>query len=157
MKILVVYYSRTGATKKVAEMISEKLACDSEELIDLVNRKGIFGWIRAGFHAARKRPTELRPLAHDVSKYELVIVGTPVWAGNTTPAARTFIRQNRDRIKKVAFFCTMGGKSPGKTMQSLEEEAGKPPQNVLSLSEKVVMNQDIRIQIDDFVRGLMRK
>jgi len=48
MKILVVFYSRSGRTKKIAEAISDILKCDKEEIFDLKNRKGIPGFLSAG-------------------------------------------------------------------------------------------------------------
>jgi len=54
MRALVVYYSRTGHTKKVGDGIAKELQCDSEELIDTVNRSGPIGWLNSGRQAMRK-------------------------------------------------------------------------------------------------------
>jgi flavodoxin len=43
MKTLVVYYSRTGTTRKVAEAIAGILRCDIEEVVDTKKRSGILG------------------------------------------------------------------------------------------------------------------
>ncbi|MBC8495689.1 hypothetical protein H8D36_06050 [archaeon] len=126
MKTLVVYYSRTQNTKKIAEEIASKLKCSIEELIDLKSRKGIFGYIKGGHEALVKGHTELWDLRHDPSKYDLVIIGTPVWGGMVTPAVRTFIRDNKKKLGKVAFFCTMAGKSDQKTFAGMEKLSKKP-------------------------------
>ena len=47
MKVLVVYYSRTGNTRFVAETIAQSLEADIEEIKDRKNRMGIFGFLRA--------------------------------------------------------------------------------------------------------------
>ncbi len=47
MNALVVHYSRTGTTKKVAEKLAFLLKCVSEEIHDTTNRKGKLGWLRA--------------------------------------------------------------------------------------------------------------
>ncbi|MBE3088681.1 MAG: flavodoxin family protein, partial [Actinobacteria bacterium] len=43
--ILVVYYSRTGTTRKVAEYITKQLGADMEEIIDMKKRSGIWGFL----------------------------------------------------------------------------------------------------------------
>jgi flavodoxin len=47
-KILAVYCSRTGTTRKIANEISSKLDCDVEEIIDLKTRAGPIGYMAAG-------------------------------------------------------------------------------------------------------------
>ena len=57
MKPLVVFYSRTGTTKKVGEALADLLQCDSEELIDTKKRKGPLGFLRSGRDATRNKLT----------------------------------------------------------------------------------------------------
>jgi flavodoxin len=59
VKPLVVFYSRTGTTKKVAETISNILKCDVEEVFDTKNRAGVLGWLRSGRDAGSKKPTAI--------------------------------------------------------------------------------------------------
>jgi flavodoxin len=47
MKTLVVYYSRTGKTRFVAERVASELKADIEEVVDLKNRSGRFGFLKA--------------------------------------------------------------------------------------------------------------
>ncbi len=115
-KILVVYYSRTGNTKKVALNLAKKINADCEEIIDLKERNRIIiGWLVSGKDATMKKMTEIE-FKKDPSKYDLVIIGTPVWSWTVTPAIRTYLSENK--FKKVAFFCTNGGQF-GKTFESL--------------------------------------
>jgi len=48
MKILVVFYSRTGATRTVAQKIADLVKGDLEEIKDTRNRAGILGFLRSG-------------------------------------------------------------------------------------------------------------
>ena len=77
MKALVVFYSRTGATKQVAEALAESLNCDSEELIDTKKRGGPLGFLSAGKDAKAKKLTKLKDIKRDPALYDLVILGTP--------------------------------------------------------------------------------
>jgi menaquinone-dependent protoporphyrinogen IX oxidase len=40
----------------------------------------------------------------DSASYDLVVVGTPIWAGAVAPAIRTYLSQNKERLKRVASF-----------------------------------------------------
>ena len=57
MKSLVVYYSRTGNAKFVAQTIAEQLGSEIEEIKDLKSREGALGWISAGRDATQKAST----------------------------------------------------------------------------------------------------
>ncbi|MFH1248895.1 MAG: NAD(P)H-dependent oxidoreductase [archaeon] len=85
MKTLVVYYSRTGTTKKVASEIASILKCGIEEIIDLKNRSGPIGWINAGRDGMKKILSDISRIKKNPADYDLVIIGTPIWGGNVSP------------------------------------------------------------------------
>ena len=124
-KVLVVFYSRTGNTKKVAEDIARGLNADTEQLIDKKDRSGAGGYLLAGKDAAKEKLAEIDPIKNDPAKYDLVIMGTPIWAWNMTPAVRTYISNNRSSFKDVAFFTTAGGTKPDKIITKMETLSGK--------------------------------
>ena len=68
MKALVVYFSRTGGTKKVAEAISNILSCDIEEIVDTKDRTGLLGYIRSGRQAMKKKLTAIKNTEKEPSK-----------------------------------------------------------------------------------------
>ena len=117
MKTLVAYYSRSGRTRKVAETLARLLQADLEEIIDCKDRSGFLGYLTAGRDASLNRLTKLKSLTKDPSSYDLVVVGTPIWAWNVSPPVRTYLTENKDKIRKVAFYCTMGGSSEGKAFK----------------------------------------
>jgi flavodoxin len=123
-KILVVYYSRTGNTERVAKDIAARLNADSEKIIDKKNRSGLSGMFSAGKDAAGKKSADIGPIEKDPANYDLVIVGTPVWAGSMTPAVRSYLQQTKGKFKKAAFFITSGGTGPDKVVPGMEELAG---------------------------------
>lgn len=140
-KILVVYYSRTGNTCTIAKNISKILKADVDEIIDKKNRKGILGWIFGGRDAIIKKRTDIL-FKKDSSKYNTVIIGTPIWASTLTPAIRTYLESNS--IKKIAFFCTYGG-SPGKTFAEMEK-LSKKPVATLGIKTKEILLHDKEIK-----------
>lgn len=154
MKVLVVFYSRTGMTKKVAHAISKSLGSDLEELIDTKNRAGALGYLKSGQDATLKRLTKLQETKLDPAKYDLVIIGTPVWAATMSTPVRTYLHHNRDKLKKVAFFCTMGGSGDQKTLKHMENVSECQPLATLSLKTKQVAIDNFDQPLGEFLKKL---
>ena len=110
-KVLVVYYSLDGATEMIAQKIALTLEADVAEIkpIKDFNPKGFIKYLMGGYQVMRKQKPELITLKIDYNKYDLIFIGTPVWAGSFTPAIRTLIDSNLFTNKKVYFFFTHGG------------------------------------------------
>lgn len=112
MKSLVVYYTRTGNARFVAETIAAEIGADVEEVIDLKKRTGALAYLSGGSDARRGKETEIAPTKKVSSDYDLIIVGTPIWAGRPAPAITTYLKKNDLSDKKIAVFFTQGGKKP---------------------------------------------
>lgn len=112
MKSLVVYYTRTGNARFTAETIAAEIGADVEEVIDMKKRSGKLVYLTAGADARRGKETEIAPTKKSPADYDLIIVGTPVWAARPTPAVTTYLKKNNLSGKKVALFFTQGGKKP---------------------------------------------
>ncbi len=124
-KILVAYYSRTGNTERVARDIARLLGADIEKIIDKKKRTGILGYLFGGRDAMKKLPTEIGEIQKDPSEYDIVVLGTPVWSWNATPAITTYIARTMGHLKNAAFFITSGNTAPEKIVPYLEEISGK--------------------------------
>jgi flavodoxin len=114
-KVLVVYYSSSGNTRKVAQALAGKLNADLEEIrpvqrVDAdIKGKGSRNFGNMGrlvFAGKLKRTAALQENEHDPADYDLVVVGTPVYANTLPPEPRTYLTQHKGQFKSVAFFCT---------------------------------------------------
>ena len=123
-KILVAYYSRTENSKKVAVLLQKELDCDIEEIIAENSYAGIKGYIQAGKEGTKKIAAKIKPAVKNAQDYDLVIVGGPVWGWIISSPVRAYLEQNKDKIKSIAGYCTMGG-SEGKTFEEMELVCGK--------------------------------
>ncbi len=157
MKALVVYYSRTGTTKKIAEIIKAKLKCDIEGIITEANLSGLFGYIKCGYQAFAKKTPRIKKTAMDVKDFDTVIIGTPVWAGNMSSPIRTFLTQERERYKKVAFFCTHSSLGCGNTFDDMSKLCGQEPLASLDLRTTAVAKEDYAGAIEEFVYEIIEK
>ena len=147
MKTLIVFYSRSRTTKRIAQEVAKALNADIDEIIDKKPRKGILGFLIAGYDATMGKTTEIE-FEKDPSSYDLVVIGTPVWNGRVTPAIRTYLLQNRGKIRNAAFFCTCAGR-PGKCLEQMEEILGKRP-----ILRKILVRKRLEEGIKEFVEEL---
>lgn len=128
MKTLIVYYSLEGNTKYVAEKIAEQtgadLLCLEPEKVYPTGKVTKYLW--GGKGAVMGDTPELKPYTADLSEYEMIVFGTPVWASTFTPPLRTFIKKHKDELKskKIALFACSAGGSAEKCFANLQEELG---------------------------------
>lgn len=155
MKTLVVYYSRTGYTKKVAEGLTKLLDCDSEEIFDMIDRKGIIGYIRAGRDSIKKNSTKIKKIKHDPTEYDLVLVGGPIWGWNIAPALRAYLINNKNKIKKLGYFYTGGNYCP-KTIPIVEEVSGIKTIGTLELKMLDVKKDLHENKLKEFVKKIQK-
>jgi len=152
--ILVIFYSRTGNTKKVAQEIVNKLQCPIEEIFDTKDRSGVLGYISAGCDTTKKSLTELKPISHNPAEYDMIIVGTPVWGWGVSTPIRTYLKNNKNSIKNTSFFCTMGGSGGDRAFKQMEEICGKPAIATLALLTKEVTENNFEEKIISFTKQI---
>jgi flavodoxin len=120
MKSLIIYYSKTGNTKTVAELIKNQTNSDIEEITEKKSRTGILGYLKSGYEAMRKKTSEINNLTKDLKDYDLIYIGSPVWGWNLVPAIRSFLNDYKIDSKKLALFCTMGGSGNKKLFSQIK-------------------------------------
>ena len=125
MRNLIVYYSLEGTTKYVAEKIAEKLEADILELIPKksYHSKGILKFIFGGKSAIMAEKPALEDYNIDLSLYDRIILGSPVWASNFTPPIRSFILDNKSQLnnKKFACYLCQAGAGGEKALKKLAD------------------------------------
>lgn len=119
MKSIVIFYSRTGNTKYIAEQIAQKTDADLRPLIDIKKRKGVMGFLGAGYDAIRQKVTQIEEFDLNLNDYDLIFLGTPNWAVNIAPALRTFLTQYDLKKKKIVLFCTQGDMGAEKVFNNI--------------------------------------
>uniref|UniRef100_UPI003562675C flavodoxin n=1 Tax=Ilyobacter sp. TaxID=3100343 RepID=UPI003562675C len=122
-KTLIVYYSLQGNTKRVAEMISEKIKADILELKPKANYNFTSAVTLGLAHIKTKYVIKLEPLYIDLSKYSEIYIGTPVWWYTFAPPIRSFIENNNLKNKNIRLFSTNRGAN-GKTFDDLKDILG---------------------------------
>ena len=121
-KKLIVYFTYTNNTKKIAEKIKAKLNCDILEIKPVKPYDSDYDTVvrlEQNNETAKKTP-DIEKINVDLSKYDEIILGTPVWWYTIAPVIRTFLKQNDLSGKKIIPFATNGGWI-GRTFQEIKE------------------------------------
>ena len=150
MKALLVFYSRTGHTRTIAEELSKELQCDTDEIIDTVKRSGPGGYLTSGKQATKRELTKIEPAKKDPSQYDIVIIGTPVWALTMSTPVRTYLTENKGKLGKVAFFLTFSGFGAESTFHDLEDLCGKNATGTLAVNSTSIKEGTYRDGVKQF-------
>jgi len=151
---LVVYYSRTGTTRKVVEALSQVLNCDVEEIVEAKSRMGVLGYLRSVVEARQERPAAIAAAKYDPSSYDLVVVGTPIWAWSVSSPVRAYLMTMKARLPDVAFFCTLGGAGSARAFSQMQGITGKTPRALCAVTAKEVSSGRYRERVSAFAKAL---
>ncbi len=156
MKNLIVFYSRTGTTKKVSEELSKKTGWEILEIFDTKNRSGAKGYLTAGRDAMTKKLTEIKAIEKKLTDYNLIVVGTPVWAWTMSTPMRTFLENYKKDFKKLAFFCTMGSNGDKGAFADMGLVGGLNPVATLALLTKEVTKNNFSEKLEKFITNISK-
>lgn len=135
MKTAIVFYSMNGNVRMAAEKAAAGIGAD---LIELVPKKaypdkGMKKFMWGGAAVTFKAKPDLEPYSFSKDDYDMVILGSPVWAGTFAPPLRTFLDSNDLSGKKIAVIATSAGGNSDKCINNLKT-AAKADSLVASLS-----------------------
>ena len=124
MKILIVFYSLTGNTRKIAEAVASATSGEMMEIktVKEIPTTGFMKFWVGGKQVVQRELPELLPFEKNPNDFDFIFLGTPIWAANFVPAVRSFLKQAKLQNKKIALFCIHGGDDPGQAFVNLEEE-----------------------------------
>ena len=151
-KVGIYYYSLSGRTKEVCVELSRLLNCYIEGIVDLRERRGFLQFFRNGFEALFNKETQIAPLKSSVRDFDVVIVGTPIWAGKIPPAVRTFVNQNASDIRKYALVFTYGFELAKRAVSAFEKILGAPPAGIAGCTTREVDEENFSNELQNFIK-----
>ena len=154
MKTLVAYFSASGITASVAKEVASAANADLYEIKPGVRYTSAdLNWMdkksRSSVEMSNpaSRPEIVKDLP-DLSQYDTVIIGFPIWWYVAPTIINTFLESGDFSGKKIALFATSGGSGFGKTVQNLKPSIDASAQFV---SEKLLNGAtpaDIKAWVD---------
>ena len=144
MKICIIYHSETGNTRHVAQHIASAFDAYLIEVCDTASYSRLTRFLVWCKMARGEEKTTIEPSSPDVSGYDLVVFGSPVWAFKPTPAIHAAIDGVKGCIGKPAVaFSTHGGR-PGQTDETFKkwiEASGMIPVAVTNIHQNAIHNE----------------
>jgi DNA-binding transcriptional ArsR family regulator/flavodoxin len=119
LKACVIFYSYTGVTRGIAEGICTSSGCD---LIEVKTREEYSSFTAYTTGVLRSRKGACDPIVPeeiDVSQYDLLIIGSPVWAWKPAPAINAAVQALRNCEGKMAVTFVTCCDHPGEALPLL--------------------------------------
>lgn len=154
-KKLVAYFSASGITRKVAEMIAEAADCDIYEITPKVAYTKVdLNWMDKKSRSSvemndKKIRPELADNTIDISGYDEIILGFPIWWYVAPTIINTFLEAYDFAGKKIVLFATSGGSGFGNTVKELQPSAPNA-----QIVEGRLLNRASKTEIADWVNTL---
>jgi flavodoxin len=156
MKTLIVFHSRSGTTRRVAQTLATRLKADVDEIVPLLpHEDSPIGYAQCALEAVAALTPAIAPPTKDLSRYGLVVIGTPTWFWSLSSPVRTWLVQQHDALAttRIAFFCTMGGSGAPMVFSRMGVLAGRQAEATLALTQTQVQHGATHA-IDVFVKSL---
>jgi flavodoxin len=108
---LILYYSRTGTNKTIAEHVQAQIPqAPLVEITTSDDRSGILGFITCLWDQWFDKDAEIIVPDVNLGESDTIIFCTPIWMQNLSSPIRTFIKQSPLKGKTAYFFVTYGGR-----------------------------------------------
>ena len=154
-KRLVAYFSASGTTKKVAEMIADYAKADLFEIIlKIPYTKSDLDWMDKKSRSSvemdnKKFRPEVADRDIDINTYDEIILGFPIWWYIAPTIVNTFLEKYNFSGKKILLFATSGGSGFGNTVRELQTSA---PDSMIT--EGKIFNHAAKQQVAEWVETL---
>ncbi|MBO7476558.1 MAG: NAD(P)H-dependent oxidoreductase [Salinivirgaceae bacterium] len=124
-KALVIYYSQSNTTRTVAQEIQKQLNCDIAEIECVEPYTGDFGQTIQRWQKEQQEGTlpEVKPLAKNISDYDVIFLGYPIWGGSYAPPVASLLKTTDFGGKKLVPFCTFGSGGLNTSVTALQQNA----------------------------------
>ncbi len=157
---LVLYVTRDGHSRALALDLGLLLGAEVREIGDLVNRRGLFGWIKSGRQAAMRRATPIRDPGADLKAARTLVLVQPVWASAVCPPVRSWIRAHAKELagKRVAVLASDFG-APSSVIRAKFESEFRSEIGSLAACEAIPQKEGDslrRKRLEDFAAVLKR-
>ena len=123
MKKLFIYYSYTGNGEVVAQKMQEKgYDIRKVETLKKLPKTFFFAMMSGGFQAGLKKKAKLREFNFDISDYDEVVIGSPIWNGRFAPAINTVLANINFEGKELSFIFYAGSGEGKQALKRINKE-----------------------------------
>lgn len=156
MKRIIVYYSLSGNTEEAVMKIADKLECDIQKIdtVKAMPKSFAARIIVGGGQVAMNKIPELMPIEKDLSIYDEIFIGTPIWNSKGVPAINAFLKDEEVCQKVTGLIITSGGGDIDKCVEALEDRIPNVKYRVSLLDRKHKDYEQNDAKINAFIEGV---
>ncbi len=157
MKRLVVYYSLSGNTEEAAKKIAEELGADLLKLETVRKMPESFAAqiIVGGGQVVFNHIPRLKPMDKDVSAYDEIILGSPIWNSKGVPAVNAFLKDKEAASKVMSLFFLSAGGDTEKGLQAITKQLPNLRNSVSLLDRKSKGSEENGEKIASFTEKIL--
>ncbi|HEX3002376.1 MAG TPA: flavodoxin, partial [Methanoregula sp.] len=145
VRACVIYYSYSGITRRVAEGIRNASGCDLIEVRTKAAYTSFTAYTKGVVRSRKGACDVIDPDEIDVSGYDLLIIGTPVWAWKPSPAINAAVKALKGCEGKMGVVFTTCNNQPGEALPLLRkalEDRGVTVMAEIGLDQEDTKNPD---------------
>jgi len=125
-KVLVVVYSLTGTSRRLAALLCQQQDWEMAEIVEECPRSGLRGVVRSILDSALHRQPAIRYGGPVPRKFHAVVLVSPIWLRRLAGPMRSFVARRRDHLPPVAVISVMGGRAASRAAAEVSELIDKP-------------------------------
>ncbi len=141
MKKIFIYFSQTGNGDLVANTLPENIEKRRVIMKKKLPKRFFFMVLTGGFLAGINAKSRLVDFNNDVSEYEEIIIGSPIWNGKFSSPINTVLSKIDLNNKKLSFILYSGSGEAPKTINTINKKY--PNSNVIILKEPIKNKEEL--------------
>nr|WP_297355763.1 hypothetical protein [uncultured Caldimonas sp.] len=150
-ELLVVYYSRTGTARQVAQQLARMAQGHIGEVVDPVPRIGFWGDLRCVFDSLLRRTPRMRYSGPIPSRYRSVVLVAPVWMRHLAAPMRSFVLNGPQLPRRVGVVCVMAREGAFQAVQEVADATRSTPVATLVLQQQKVLDGSAGAEMERFL------
>lgn len=149
-KILVVVYSYTGTSRKVADLLCSQQAWPMAEIVETRPRAGALGGLRCLLDSAFRRHPPIRYDGPRTKNFDAVVLVSPIWGQRLAGPMRSFVGMRRNHLPNVAVISVMGGRGAPNAVAEISRLIGRAPILDAAFTMREVDNGSFATRLEAF-------
>ena len=143
MAKLFIYYTLSGNGDIVSDYLKEKgVDIRKIETNYKLSKHMFFAMMKGGFHALIVKKAKLINYNNDISNYDEIIIGSPIWNSRLTPPINTVLKDTDLKDKKLTFIFYSGGGASKKASKKVNKLYNNP--TIINLKQPKKYNEELK-------------
>lgn len=153
---VIVYYSRTGTTRQVAEALAAQTGWPLAEIQDVQSRAGLIGDLRCVVDNLFRRRPAYRYNGPPLANCRSAVVLAPVWIGHLAAPMRSFLHDQMPFSARLAAVCVMAARGGFDAAAEIALTCDKPPRPTLVLLQRDIASGEAFQDLSAFSKSLLQ-